>query len=110
MQTPGHTHTHTQGTSGRQRTAHCEKMFDIIPKRCLFDHTSPLSGGWFFAASAALGCTRKIARRTLKDKKGGRGEVTGEEIGGYSVHLRGHAYICRPLAEFNHSHMKGHLS
>lgn len=64
------------------------------------------------AASAAFGCTRlrtvKIKSRQLKKReRKGNGRARGWAC---SLHLRVHTYICRPLLEFNHSHMKGHLS
>ncbi len=57
MQTAGHTHSGNQWKV--QSVADCEKMFDIIPKRYLFDHTS-LVGLGGFAASAPFDRTRLV--------------------------------------------------
>ena len=103
-----------------QSIAGCEDMFDIIPKRYLFDHTSPGSGGWFVLP--ALHSTVRILLFSRQPKlKGGsrrmreQGRETreGKRQGkrwGCLVHLSVHAYMRRPLDEFNHSHMRGHLS
>lgn len=74
-----------------------------------------LQCGWAVcAASAAFVCTHfviqtRIKRRRMRDRDG-ESKSDGERRRGYSVRLRVHTYMCRPLDEFNHSHMKGHLS
>lgn len=78
--------THTQGINERvQSVADCEDIFNIMPKRYLFDHTSPVRVGGC-AASALLGCTHlviqpaaKIKRRQSKNEEGGKGG--GKEMG-----------------------------
>lgn len=97
-------------------------MFDIIPTRYLFDHSSPVSGGWvffgfFFVPPAPQSAVHiSLFRRQPKLKGDSRGTSERDGKGkewrrrGCSVHQRVHTYMCRPLDEFNHSHMRGHLS
>ena len=57
-----------------------------------------------------------LFRRQPKLKGDSRGTSEGDRKEkewrrrGCSVHQRVHTYMCRPLDEFNHSHMRGHLS
>lgn len=91
--------------------ADCEDMFDILPNRYLFDHSSPVQLGGFCTASAAFGRARPVIQKLKGDsgrKRGSEGE--GERRWRRSVHLCVHTYMCRPPDEFNHSHAKGHLS
>ena len=126
MQTPGH--AHWGGINERvQSAADCEEMFDIIPTRYLFDHSSPVSGGWVFflffvffsvppAPQSAVHISlfrRQPKLKRRQSRKEWERETEKEKEWrrrGCSVHQRVHTYLCRPLDEFNHSHMRGHLS
>ena len=126
MQTPGH--AHWGGINERvQSAADCEEMFDIIPTRYLFDHSSPVSGGWVFflffvffsvppAPQSAVHISlfrRQPKLKRRQSRKEWERETEKEKEWrrrGCSVHQRVHTYMCRPLDEFNHSHMRGHLS
>lgn len=125
MQTPGYTHTHTytlRESMKEYKVLQTSRTRLILYLRSFYLITLLRSGWVVCAAGAALGCTRlviqpaaKIKRRQSKNKREKDRRIEGKKERvkrrwGYSVHLRVHVCMRRLLDEFNHSHMKGHLS